>query len=78
MRGLYAWNYVILVCYIPGPSCSKLMTSLVNISIKFKTFISGICQFFFFFFVEKNAGSFSAKAFLIFQQKISVYLVIRS
>ena len=29
-----------------GPSCSKLMTSLVNISLKFHTSVSEICQYF--------------------------------
>ena len=30
----------------PGPSCSKLTTSLVNVSLKFQTLISQICQYF--------------------------------
>ena len=30
----------------PGPGCSKLTTSLVNVSLKFKTLISQICQYF--------------------------------
>ena len=30
----------------PGPGCSKLMTSLVNVSLKFQTLISHICQYF--------------------------------
>ena len=55
----------------PGPGCSKLLT-LVNISLNFQKLISQICKYFFF----KNVRSFcSAKASLIFQQKISVYLV---
>ena len=29
-----------------GPSCSKLMTSLVNVSLKFQTLIFQICQYF--------------------------------
>ena len=29
-----------------GPSCSKLTTSLVNVSLKFRTSISQICQYF--------------------------------
>ena len=31
--------------YSSGPSCSKLRTSLVNISLKFQTYISQICQY---------------------------------
>ena len=30
----------------PGPGCSKLTTSLVNVSLKFQTLISQICQYF--------------------------------
>ena len=29
-----------------GPGCSKLMTSLVNVLLKFQTLISQICQYF--------------------------------
>ena len=29
-----------------GPSCSKLTTSLVNVSLNFQTLISEICQYF--------------------------------
>ena len=36
--------------YIPWPGCSKLTTSLVNVSLKFQTLISQICHCFFFFF----------------------------
>ena len=35
----------------PGPSCSKLMTSLVNVLLKFQTLI---LQIHCYFFVEKN------------------------
>ena len=30
----------------PGPGCSKLMMLLVNISLKFQSLISEICQYF--------------------------------
>ena len=49
-----------------GPGCSKLMTSLVNVSLKFQTLISNICQYFLL-----------KKASLIFSTKILVYLVIK-
>ena len=29
----------------PGPGCSKLTTSLVNVTLKFQTLISQICQY---------------------------------
>ena len=32
--------------YLSGPGCSKLMTSLVNVSLKFQTLISDIRQYF--------------------------------
>ena len=32
--------------YRSGPGCSKLATSLVNVSLKFKMLISEICQYF--------------------------------
>ena len=55
----------------PGTGCSKLMTSLVNVSSKFQTSISQICQYFF----EKCE---KLLLFLIFSTKISVFLVIKS
>ena len=59
-----------------GPGCSKLTTSLVNSSLKFQTVISQICQY---FFVEKMGEAFAVQKLLsFFQQKISVYLVIKS
>ena len=51
---------------ISGPGCSKL-TTLVNVSLKFRMLISEICQY---FFVEKNVRSFCN-----FATKISVDLV---
>ena len=45
----------------PGPGCSKLMTSLVNDSLKFQTLIPDICQY---FLLKK-----CAKASLIFFQQ---------
>ena len=37
--------HVLLNCKT-GPGCSKLMKLLVNISLKFQTLISQICQYF--------------------------------
>ena len=65
--------------HLSGSGCSKLTMSLVNVSLKFQILISQICQY----FCGKNVRSFcSAKASLIellsfFQQKISVYLVVK-
>ena len=55
-----------------GHGCSKLTTSLVNVSLKFQTLISRICQY---FLLKKNVKSFcTAKASLIFSAKnISVF-----
>ena len=41
-----------------GPGCSKLTASLVNVSLKFQTLISNICQY------------FLLKLLAFFQQKI--------
>ena len=32
--------------WVSGPGCPKLMTSLVNVSLKFRTLISEICHYF--------------------------------
>ena len=53
--------------YTSGPGCSKLTTSLVNVSLKFQMLISQICQY---FLLKKNMRSFcTAKASLIFFNK---------
>ena len=68
----------LFIPYLSGHGCSKLMTSLVNERLKFQMLISQICQY----CLLKNVRSFcsasfsSEKASLMFQQKISVYLVI--
>ena len=35
-----------MMMYIPGPGCSKLTTSLVNVSLKFQTVISELRHYF--------------------------------
>ena len=58
-----------------GPGCSKLTTSLVNETLKFQTFISQICLY---FLLKKKGVAFAVQKLLsFFQQKISVYLVIK-
>ena len=58
-----------------GPSCSKLTTSLVNVSLKFQTLISQIHQY---FLLKKCEKLLQCKSFShVFQQKNSVYLVIK-
>ena len=59
-----------------GPGCSKLTTSLVNVSLKFQMLISEICQYFLWKKCEKllHCKSFSH----FFNKKISVYLLIRA
>ena len=47
------WGLVVL---IPGPGCSKLTTSLVNVSLKFQTSKTEICQY---FLLKKMCKSFS-------------------
>ena len=36
-------NIEVCLAYWSGSSCSKLTTSLVNVSLKFQTLISNIC-----------------------------------
>ena len=57
-----------------GPGCSKLTTSLVNVSLKLQMLISQIHQY----FCCKKYGKLLQKLLTFFQQKISVYLVIKS
>ena len=59
----------------PGPSCSKLTTSLVNVSLKFQMLISQIFQYFLLKKCEKLLQCKSYSQF--FQQKVSVYLLIK-
>ena len=55
----------------PGPGCSKIMTSLVNVSLKFQMLISEIRQYFLLKKCEKLQ-----KLLSYFHPKILVYLVI--
>ena len=57
-----------------GPGCSKLSTSLVNVSLNFQKFISQICQH---FLLKKCVKLLHCKSFFFFKQKSSVYLVIK-
>ena len=45
----------------PGPRFSKLTTSLVNVSLKFQTLISQICQYFLLKKFEKLLSFFQQK-----------------
>ena len=45
--------------YLSGPSCSKLTTSLVNVSLNFQKLISQICQYFLLKNCEKLLQCFS-------------------
>ena len=49
-----------------GPGCSKLTTSLVNVSLKFLTLISQICQY---FLLEKCEKLLQCKSFSNFVNK---------
>ena len=49
-----------------GPGYSKLMTSLVNISLKFQTLISEKCQN---FLLKKCEKLLHCKSFSLFQEK---------
>ena len=62
----------------PGPSCSKLTTSLVNVSLKFQTLI---LQIHCYFLLKKCENPLYCKGLVqriltFFQQKITVYLLL--
>ena len=65
---------MIFVLCSSGPGCSKLTTSLVNVSLKFQTLITEIGQY---FLLKKVRGFCIAKASLTFSTKIPVYLIIK-
>ena len=65
---------------ISGPSCSKLTTSLANVSLKFQTLV---LQIHCYFLLKKNVRMIlvrilcSAKdSHIFFQQKITEYLLL--
>ena len=54
-----------------GPSCSKLTTSLVNVSLKFQMLISEMCQY---FLLKKCVKLLQCKSFSHFSTKnISIF-----
>ena len=62
-----------------GPGCSKLTTSLVNVTLNFKKLISQICQYFLLKKCEKflHCNSFSHffnNNFSVFGYKVVKYL----
>ena len=68
-------RYFLFKIYTSGSGCSKLMMSLVNVSLKFQTCLSEIHNY---FFVEKCEKLLHCKNFShFFSTKISVYLVIK-
>ena len=55
----------------PGPGCSKLTTSLVNVSLNFQKLISQICQY---FLLKKSEKLLQCKSFShFFNKNISVF-----
>ena len=61
----------LILSKIPGPSCSKLTTSLVNVSLNFQKLISLICQY---FLLKKCEKLLQSKSFFhFFNKKISVF-----
>ena len=61
--------HILLIYSFPGPACSKLTTSLVKVSLKFQKLLSQIRQYFLLKKCEKLLS--------FFQQKISVFLVLK-
>ena len=52
--------------WVSGPGCSKLTTLLVNVSLKFQTLISRICQY---FLLKKCEKLLQCKSFSHFSNK---------
>ena len=78
-------NIIVMLQYIfiwvtktSGPGCSKLMTSLVNVSLKFRMLISEICHYFLLKKCEKllqgNFSYFSTKYICVFGNKVVKHL----
>ena len=62
----------VVIVLIPGPGCSKLTTSLVNVSLKFQTLISEICQY---FLLKKCEKLLQCKGFSKFFNKNIMFLL---
>ena len=60
-----------------GPGCSKLTMSLVNISLKFQTLISNLCQYFLLKKCEKLLQCKSFSHFLTKSMSVFGYKVIK-
>ena len=67
---------------LPGPSCSKLTASLVNVLLKFQTLMSEIRQYFLLkkklreaFAVQKLLYFFNKKNITIFGYKVVLHLM---
>ena len=63
----------------PGPGCSKLTTSLVNVLLKFRTLLSEICHYFLFKKCEKllqgkSFSHFFNKSICVFGYKVVKHL----
>ena len=58
-----------IIAWQPGPGCSKLMTSLVNETLKFQTLVFQICQYFLSKKCEKAFARFSH----FFNKNISIF-----
>ena len=65
---------LVFLGYTPGPGCSKLTMSLVNVSLKFQTLISNICQYFLLKKCEKLL-IFSTKNISVFGYKVVIHLM---
>ena len=58
----------------PGPGCSKLTMSLVNVSLKFQTLMSKICQYFLLKKVRKASLIFLTKNTSVIGYKVVKHL----
>ena len=75
----YTYLYMLDKVQSPGLSCSKLTTSLVNLSLNFQTLICNICQYFLLKKCEKllhgkSFSHFSTKNISVFDYKVVKHL----
>ena len=57
-----------------GSGCLKLTMSLVNVSLKFQTLISNVCQYFLLKKCEKLLSFFSTKNISVFGYEVVKHL----
>ena len=74
VRFIEALLYYKTLIWLSGPSCSKLTTSLVNVSLNFQKLISETCRYCWLRKCEQASLIFSTKNFNVFGYKVAKHL----